>query len=292
MIPSPHCDPQLAVFADSSDESMPLVELALAIEERGFAGLFLNEHPHLPIDNARSPYPGDGEVPEFYAHNWDPYIALAFVAAHTKLLIGTSVSLVAEHDAIALAKEIATLDVLSGGRLVLGVGWGWHREEFEDHGLPANRRAAVLRETVELMTALWTQEVASYEGAYRRVSPSRSWPKPVQRPRPPVLLGVPPSDRNFDRIATYADGWMPMYKSIFDDDLQIGIQEIRRRWMASDRSGDPKFAVILRGIEPADLPRAFDRAARLGVELLLLKVPVGSAGEILRRLDVFHAATR
>lgn len=282
---------RIAVFADSSDESMPIVDLAVAVEERGFAGLFLNEHPHLPLDSRRSPYPAAGGIPPFYAHNWDPYVALSFVAAHTDLLIGTCVSLIAEHDAIALAKTIATLDVLSEGRLVLGVGWGWHREEFEDHGLPATVRAAVLEETVELMTQLWTEEVASYEGAYRRLSPSRSWPKPVQRPRPPLLLGVPSSDRNFERIARYADGWMPMHKSIFDPELEVGMAQIRRAWESAGRQGSPRFDVILRSVPEAELPRAVDRADELGVGLLLLKVPVGSAEELIPRLDAAARAT-
>src|SRR6478735_5191303 len=165
--------PTIGVFADCTDRSMPIVGLAVALEERGFTGIYLNEHPHLPVANERSSFPAGGDIPDRYARFWDPYIALSFVAARTSLDIGTCISLVGEHDAIALAKAIATLDVLSGGRLHVGVGFGWHREEFEDHGLPAEVRAPVVEETVALMKQLWTQDVASYEGTYRQLSPSR-----------------------------------------------------------------------------------------------------------------------
>ena len=224
--------PSIGVFADCTDRSMPIVELAKALEDRGFTGLFLNEHPHLPVASERSAYPAGGEIPDRYARFWDPYIALSFVAAQTSLEIGPTVSLVAEHDAIALAKAVATLDVLSGGRLLLGVGFGWHREEFEDHGLPANVRAAVVEETVEMMKRLWCDDVAEYAGSYRRLSPSRSWPKPAQQPHPPVLLGAPASERNFERVARWADGWIPMANPILEPAYEAWLTDLRRCWDA------------------------------------------------------------
>ena len=227
--------PRVGVFADCTDRSMPIVELATALEDRGFTGLYLNEHPHLPVANKRSDYPAGGEIPDRYARFWDPYIALSFVAARTSLEIGPTVSLVAEHDAIALAKAIATLDVLSGGRLLVGVGFGWHREEFEDHGLPANVRATVVEETVELMKRLWCDEVAEYTGTYRRLSPSRSWPKPAQQPHPPVLLGAPASERNFERVVRWADGWIPMANPILEPAYEAWLTDLRRRWDAAGR---------------------------------------------------------
>ncbi len=153
--------PRIGIFADCTDLSMPILELAEALEERGFEGLFLNEHTHLPVDTPRSQYPAGGPTPERYARFWDPYIALSFVAARTALEVGPCVSLVAEHDPIALAKAVATLDVLSGGRFVLGVGFGWNREEVEDHGHDAKVRARVVEEAVAVMRALWTKEIAS-----------------------------------------------------------------------------------------------------------------------------------
>src|SRR4029453_15985440 len=138
---------KIAIFADPPDQTMPILDFASEVDARGFSGLFLNEHTHLPVDHPTSPFPAGGATPERYARFWDPYIALAFVAASTALEIGTCVSLVGEHDAIALAKQIATLDVLSGGRFICGVGFGWLREEFEDHGHAAAVRAEVVRES-------------------------------------------------------------------------------------------------------------------------------------------------
>ncbi len=170
---------------------MPIVDLAVALEERGFSGIFLNEHPHMPVEQARSQYPPGGEIPDRYARFWDPYVALSFVAARTGLEIGTCISLVAGHDPIALAKAPATLDVLSGGRLVFGVGFGWHREEFEDHGGPARVRAAVVEETVALVKSLWTEEVATFAGERLRLSRRADrGPSRPKRPHPPVLLGA------------------------------------------------------------------------------------------------------
>ncbi len=141
--------PKIGLFADCTDESMPILDLAQALTERGFTGLFLNEHPHMPVEHPRSEFPAGGPIPGRYARFWCPFTALSFVAAQTDLDVGTCISLVGEHDAIALAKSIATLDVLSEGRFVLGVGFGWHREEFEDHGHPAKVRARVVEETAK-----------------------------------------------------------------------------------------------------------------------------------------------
>jgi len=276
---------KLGIFADSTDRSMPIVDLAEAIEARGFSGLFLNEHPHVPMAHDRSAYPGGGDIPDRYARFWDPYIALSFVAARTALEIGPCISLVAEHDAIALAKAIATLDVLSGGRFLLGVGFGWHREEFEDHGRPANVRAAVVEETVELMRRLWVDDVASYEGEHLRLSPSQSWPKPAQRPHPPVLLGAPASARNFARVAAWADGWIPMASPVFDDAFPAWLDELRRVWHAAGREGAPVVMPILTTVRVADLPRALERLRELDVERALVHVAEADAGPTLWRLD-------
>jgi probable F420-dependent oxidoreductase len=283
--------PTVGVFVDSTDRSMPVVDLAEAAEARGFTGIFLNEHPHVPVASERSQYPAGGEIPDRYARFWDPYIALSFVAARTGLEVGPTVSLVGEHDAIALAKTIATLDVLSGGRLVLGVGFGWHREEFEDHGLPATVRAQVVEETVELMKRLWCDEVAEYEGDYRRLSPSRSWPKPAQRPHPPVLLGAPASDRNFDRVVRWADGWVPMANPVLEPAYEHWLIELRRRWEAAGR--DPaalQLLSLLTTTPSADLPNAIDRAGKLGVQRVAVRVAEGGRDAVLARLDRLQAA--
>lgn len=270
---------------------MPIVDLARAAEERGFTALYVNEHTHLPISAPRSEFPAGGEIPERYARFWDPYTALAFVAASTSLEIGPMVSLVGEHDAIALAKTIATLDSLSGGRFVLGVGFGWHREEFEDHGLPANVRADVVEETVGLMTALWTREIASYEGRYRSLSPSRSWPKPAQQPRPPVLLGAPASARNFDRVVRWADGWAPMANPVGDPSYAGWLTDLRQRWESARRDpADLQLLSLLTTTASSELPFAIEELTRLGIQRCAVRIPEGDRDESLRRLDRAAAA--
>lgn len=270
---------------------MPIVEMACEIEARGFTGLFLNEHPHLPVAHERSSFPLPGGIPDRYARFWDPYIALSFVAAQTGLEDGPTVSLVGEHDAIALAKAIATLDVLSEGRLILGVGFGWHREEFEAHGLSAKVRAVVVEETVELMKRLWHDDVASYDGTYRQLSPARSWPKPVQRPHPPVLLGAPASDRNFDRVARWADGWIPMANPVGEPIFEHWVADLRARWDAAGKDPDSLQLLSLLTTTPTDeLPSAIEIAARLGVQRVAVRVSEGNRDEVLTRLDRLAAA--
>jgi alkanesulfonate monooxygenase SsuD/methylene tetrahydromethanopterin reductase-like flavin-dependent oxidoreductase (luciferase family) len=180
--------PLVAVFADLTDQTMDLIEFARATEDRGFGGIFLNEHTHLPISHPTSRFPAGGEIPERYARFWDPYIALSFVAASTGLEIGTAISLIGEHDPIQLGHATATLDHLSGGRLVLGIGWGWLREEFADHGRRPEERAQVLEEWVQVLRSMWRDDVASYSGRYVTLSPSHCWPKPLQPGGPPPLI--------------------------------------------------------------------------------------------------------
>jgi probable F420-dependent oxidoreductase len=276
---------KVGVFADSTDRSMPLLELAAAVEGRGFGGLFLNEHTHVPVDHPRSTFPRGGPVPEHYARFWDPYVALSFVAATTALEVGPCISLVAEHDPIVLAKTIATLDVLSEGRLVVGVGWGWLREEVEDHGVAAADRVAVATEKVALMKALWTDEVASYEGEHVRLPPSWSWPKPRQRPHPPVLIGAPASDRNFRRIAAWADGWIPMGTPPLDA-FPAMLASLREHWDRAGRDPDGcRVTVSLIDVADDELAGTVDRFTEAGVERVLVRVREEATGDVLRRLD-------
>ena len=279
--------PHIGVFADCTDYSMPIVDLARAVEERGFSGLYLNEHPHLPVEHPRSEFPGGGPIPRKYSHFWDPYVALSFVAAHTGLDVGTCISLVGEHDPIALAKAVATLDVLSGGRLVLGVGFGWHREEFEDHGHSARVRATVVEETVRLMRELWTNEVGSFNGEYVRVSPSYSWPKPVQRPHPPVLLGARASERNFRRIAAWCDGWIPMGTPSFADGrFVLEMNELRNEWERAGRDpADLHVMVQLTTVALEAIPPLVERALDLGVQRVAFKVHDLDTEDTLTYLD-------
>jgi probable F420-dependent oxidoreductase len=260
---------------------MPIVDLAIAARERGFSSIFLNEHTHLPMSHPRSQWPGGpGPTPETYGRFWDPLVALSFVAAATDLTVGTAVCLVAQHDAIALAKAVATLDVMSGGRVVFGVGWGWNREEFEDHGRgPANRRADVALEHVEAMTALWREESCGFDGAHVRFAPSAAFPKPLQRPRPPVLLGAPASERNLARVVAHADGWIPMGPNVlFEDGLESALAGLRAAWAEAGREPEgPRISVIQAAHRADRLAAALDRADALGIERVI--VYVGEMGQ-------------
>jgi probable F420-dependent oxidoreductase len=214
-------------------------------------------------------------------------VALSFVAAQTSLEVGTCISLVGEHDAIALAKAVATLDVLSGGRLVLGVGFGWHREEFEDHGQSARVRAAVVEESVRLMRELWTNDVGSFSGQYVRVSSSYSWPKPLQRPHPPVLLGVRASDRNFTRIAKWCDGWIPMGTPSFaDGGFAHDMDALRSEWERAGRDPSHLHVMVqLTTVELDEMPALIEQALRLGVQRIAFKVHDSDTDETIAFLD-------
>jgi probable F420-dependent oxidoreductase len=283
--------PRVGIFPGCTDRSMPVVELARQAESRGFSGIFLNEHTHVPVEHPRSQFPAGGEIPERYARFWDPYVALSFVAALTKLEVGTCISLVAEHDAIALAKQIATLDVMSNGRFVLGVGWGWLREEAEDHGYDAKDRVEVVRETVELMRELWTEDEAAYAGRFRRVSRSHAWPKPAQPGGPPVLLGAPASERNFERVARWADGWIPMGSPLLSDEIDDQLHALHEAWKRSERDpAELRLTAIQWPAPPDQLRRVFGRAGDLGFERVVLYMADDPEREALAILDAASAA--
>jgi probable F420-dependent oxidoreductase len=206
---------QIGVFYFPTDYGIQPAELARALEDRGYESVFFCEHTHIPTSR-RSPYPGGGELPRCYAHTHDPFVALSFAAAATqRLRVGTAVCLVTEHDPIVLAKTVASLDTLSGGRFVFGIGAGWNAEEMENHGTPFEARYKVMGERVRAMKALWTEAEAQFHGVYENFDPVWSYPKPVQRPHPPILLGGE-TDHTLKRVAAYCDGWLPRAFGGFD----------------------------------------------------------------------------
>src|SRR5215207_7114428 len=183
-------------------------EIARMAEERGFESLLFPEHTHIPAVR-KTDYPGGGELPTEYAHTHDPFVALTAAAAATqRLRVGTGICLVIERDPIVTAKEVASLDQLSGGRFLFGVGAGWNREEMENHGTDPHRRFSLMRERVEAMKAIWTQNEASYHGEHVEFDRIWSWPKPVQKPHPPVLVGGN-GPKVLDRVVAFGDEWMP-----------------------------------------------------------------------------------
>jgi len=270
---------QVGVFYFPTDYGIDIAELARALEARGFASLYLPEHTHIPVSR-RSPFPGGGELPTKYSHTHDPFVALSFAAAATKkLLLGTGICLVPEHDPIVAAKSVASLDQLSGGRVVFGIGGGWNVEEMENHGAQYKTRFKVMRERVLAMKALWTQEEASFHGEFVNFDPVWSWPKPKQRPHPPILLGGE-SDYTLRRIVEYCDGWIPRPVAGFTPTDAVA----RLRRMAESKGRDPAGLSITVFRAPAD-KAALDDYRAAGIAGALLEVPDLSRGEILRLLD-------
>jgi probable F420-dependent oxidoreductase len=208
-----------------TDDGIRPDELARAAEERGYESLLFAEHTHIPTSR-ESPYPGGGELPAKYFHTYESWVALAYAAAATeRLKIGTSVSLVIEHDPILLAKQVASVDRLSGGRVIFGVGAGWNREEMRNHGTDPDRRFGIMREKVEAIKAIWSQDEAAYHGRYVDFDPIWMWPKPIQSPLPVYIGGN--GAKVHDRVLRYGDGWMPNMKDL--GELRERIAELRER---------------------------------------------------------------
>ncbi|MBB3665610.1 putative F420-dependent oxidoreductase [Prauserella sediminis] len=274
-------DPGLGLLFFGTDESWPLVEFAEAAEERGFDALALPEHSHMPV---ASRYPL-GELPDRYRRVLDPYIGMSMVAARTTLEIATCVSLLAQHDPITHAKTVATLDHLSGGRLTLGIGYGWNRAELADHGRRFDERRAVVRDHVTVMRALWRDEVAEYAGSHASVSPSWAWPKPVAG-SVPMLLGVQPTERGRADVVGFADGWMPGS----DDQLPDGLPALCEAWERAGRSGTPTvWPKINFTADDTDLLTRIERCRALGVDRILLDLQSVSRDDTMRVLDRYAA---
>ncbi len=192
-----------------TDYSIQPVELAVAAEERGFDSLLVTEHTHIPTSR-KTPWPGGTDLPQDYWHTHDPFVALSAAAAVTeRIRLGTGICLVVERDPIQLAKEVASLDVISGGRFVFGIGAGWNQEEMENHGVDFPTRWKLVREKVLAMRTIWTEDEPEFHGEFINFEPLWSWPKPVQPGGPKVLLGAQ-SKWAFDRVVDYCDGWMPI----------------------------------------------------------------------------------
>jgi probable F420-dependent oxidoreductase len=272
---------ELGVTLHATDRSLGPVELAREAEARGFSSLFLPEHTHIPVSRRTPPPTGEADLPEEYRRSLDPLVGLAAAASVTKRIrLGTGVLLPAQRDPIALAKALATLDLLSGGRLVLGVGFGWNREEMESHGVDFRRRRALVRERVLAIEALWAREVAEFHGEFVDFEPSWQWPKPLQQPRPPVLIGGAAGPALFAHVAEWADGWLP----IGGAGLRRALPELRRAWEARGR--DPSG---LRVVPFGTLPDAGKLAhyESLGIREVVLRLPSAGREAVLPALDAF-----
>lgn len=257
-----------------TDEGILPGALGRAVEERGFDSLFLAEHSHIPLSR-RTPYPGGGDLPRMYYRTLDPFIALTAAAVSTeKLLLGTGIALLMQRDPIHTAKEVASLDLISGGRVVLGVGAGWNREEMRNHGIDPGTRGQLLDERLVAIKEIWTSEAAEFHGKFVDFDPIASWPKPVQRPHPPIFVGGN-SPAAMRRAAEHGDAWMP---SSALDAAQVGPQLAR---FAEHAPPDTPVTVFAAGRRPAVLA-AYREA---GVERVTLFLPPKLEDDTLRRLD-------
>ena len=273
---------KLGVFHFNTEYSIRPDELAIAAEERGFESLWFPEHTHIPASRLTA-WPGKGPLPREYVHMSDPFVSAAAAAVVTKTIkLGTGICLIIEHDPLALAKTVATVDRLSNGRFLFGVGAGWNREEMENHGTPYDKRWKVLEERVKAMKALWTEEEASFHGDYVNFDKVWSYPKPLQRPHPPVILGTFGSSWGRKRVAEFGDGWIPI--DIFHGDLKKDIDDLHQRLRDNGR-------------EPSEVPISmFDifetkeddlkRFADLGlIERAIPRCPTEDKDTVLRWLD-------
>ncbi len=270
---------RLGVAAFLTDEAMAPTALAAAAEERGFHSLYLPEHTHLPRREAVPPSLVDGVHLDEYQRSLDPLVALGAAAAVTsRIRLGTGVLLVAQHDPILLAKQVATLDHVSGGRVVLGIGYGWNRSEAEDHGVDFGKRRAIAREHVLCMQALWSEEEAEFHGEFVSLDPCYSRPKPVQQPRVPLLVGGAASPTTFAAIAEYADGWLP----IGGAGVATALPDLRRAFERQGRDPD-SVDVVPFGTIPSE--GKLDHYRALGLREVVLRLPSGDDAGTLRALD-------
>jgi probable F420-dependent oxidoreductase len=268
---------KLGIAMFPTDYAVDPGTLAQMVEERGFESLWFPEHTHIPTSR-KTGYPGGGDLPREYSHTYDPFVALSFAAAATeRIKLATGICLVIQRDPIVTAKEVASIDRLSGGRFLFGVGAGWNREEMENHGTDPDRRFGLMRERVEAMKAIWTGDEAGYRGKQVNFEPVWSWPKPRQLPHPPIVVGGS-GPKVLDRVLAYGDEWMP--NRVSPEDLPGRIEELQRRAAEAGRGPIP---VTWSGGKPDKAE--IDRLTEAGVDRIVFYVRPEDAGQVERSLD-------
>jgi probable F420-dependent oxidoreductase len=253
--------------------------IATETESRGLESVWFPEHTHIPTSR-KTPWPGGEPLPDQYRRTLDPFVAMAAAAAvTTDLKVATGICLVAQHDPLVLAKEVASVDFVSGGRLLFGIGVGWNVDEMEHHGVDPKRRRAHVRESVLAMKELWTKDEASYDGEFVHFSPSWSWPKPVQRPHPPVLFGGAAGPTTLRHVVEYCDGWMPIHNR---RDILPRLPELYA--VAEEAGRDPTSIELgVFGVPPKQETLASYREA--GFSRAVVGLPQGDEAAILATLD-------
>ena len=272
---------KIGFYYFATDYSMPVVEVARALEERGFESLFLPEHTHIPVSR-RTPWPGGAELPRQYSHTLDPFVALAAAAAVTsRLRLGTGICLLTQRDPIVTAKEVATLDLVSNGRFEFGIGAGWNAEEMENHGTRFETRFRVMVDRAKAMRVIWTEDEAAYHGEFTRFEPIWQWPKPVQKPHPPILLGGE-SEHTLRRVMEFCDGWFPRGRGFGDPEAEMR----RLRRFAEEAGRDMRtVSTTLFGATPE--AAYLERCRAAGVDRALLALPSESRDQLMPAIDEY-----
>ncbi len=270
---------RIGLFPFCTDYSMPIDRLAVAAEERGFDSIWVPEHTHIPASRLTD-YPGGGELPREYSHTLDPFVALGIAAGVTKQLkLATGICIAVEHHTLTLAKTVATLDHVSNGRVLLGLGGGWNREEMENHGVDYTSRFKKLEEQMQALPLIWTQEEASFHGEFEQFDAVWSWPKPAQTPHPPMYLGGA-TDHTLRRIARYAQGWLPI---TFNADAIIAKIPKLDAYAEAEGRDPQSIAISIFAAPPQDEVVMKCRDTR--AERIIFQVPPQDESETLRRLD-------
>jgi probable F420-dependent oxidoreductase len=271
---------EYGVFIFPTDTAIRPDELAREVEARGFESLWFPEHSHIPTSRA-TPWGGrEGAppLPEQYWHTYDQFIALAYAASvTTRLKLGTGITLLAQRDPIWTAKEVASLDHLSGGRVIFGVGYGWNKEEMAQHGTAYEKRRAIMREKILMMKALWTQDVAAYHGELLNLEESWAWPKPNQSPHPPIVMGADPGPKTLRDIVELCDGWIPLAGR---HDIAGQVAKVRNAVADAGRDAS-SFVVTAYSTKPHHL----ETLENAGVDRAVFNLPPGEAGLVLAELD-------
>ncbi len=277
---------KVGVLTVPTEYSVQPDELARMVEDHGFESLFVAEHSHIPVSRD-TPYPGGGELPREYSHTYDPFVSLTAAAAATsELLLATGICLVVERDPIITAKEVATLDRISGGRFLFGVGAGWNLEEVRNHGTDPRTRFSLMRERIEAIEAIWADDEAEYHGKHVSFDAIWQWPKPLQQPRPPILLGGN-GPKVLERVVAIADAWMPNWGLQSHEELFGRMEELQG--LARDAG---------RGEIPVTVYAARAKAAVLGeladagVERVVLWIPPAPRDEVAPRLERLASLAR
>lgn len=272
---------KIGVFIFSTEYSIRMVKLARALEDRGFESLFVPEHTHIPVSR-RTPFPAGEPLPREYSNTLDPFVDLAAAAAVTSTLrIGTGICLVSQRDPIVTAKAVASLDLLSGGRFEFGIGAGWNQDELESHGTRYEDRFRVMVDRVKAMQVIWTGEEASYDGEFTRIEPAWSWPKPVQKPYPPVILGGE-TKYTLRRVMDFCDGWMPRGNFMADPS---SVMETLRRY--ADEAGRDMSSIAVSVFRAQPKADYLAQCQEAGVMRVVLQLPSAGEDVVMPLLDEY-----